>query len=173
MAQEEFWIYETLLKVVRNTNDMGSDPNHDAELQETAQPQRGPHQTDPGHGHRQRRRRELGQVARRPSSLCRAETGGNPADAGHRPTPQAVAVPTSSGDTGGSPLAGRYVDDSGKPLADPAQQPYGEFRMMPIDLKVVIEQKEIPRLLAECANSAMRIDVRRVRVLVQTPGPWT
>ncbi len=29
MAQEDFWIYETLLKVVRNTNDTGSDPKHD------------------------------------------------------------------------------------------------------------------------------------------------
>ncbi len=45
--------------------------------------------------------------------------------------------------------------------------------MMPINLKVVIEQKDIPRLLAECANSAMRIDVRGVRILVQQPRPWT
>ena len=30
MAQEDLWIYETLLKVIRNTNDVGSDPNHDA-----------------------------------------------------------------------------------------------------------------------------------------------
>ena len=66
-------------------------------------------------------------------------------------------------------LAGRYVGDEGKPLGNPAQQPYGEFRMMPIDLKVVIEQRDIPRLLAECANSAMRIDVRAVRVLVDDP----
>ena len=29
MAQEDFWIYETLLKVVRNTNDFGSDPKHE------------------------------------------------------------------------------------------------------------------------------------------------
>ena len=56
-------------------------------------------------------------------------------------------------------------------MADPAQQPYGEFRMMPINLKVVIEQREIPRLLAECANSAMRIDVRGVRILVEKPAP--
>jgi hypothetical protein len=68
-------------------------------------------------------------------------------------------------------LAGRYVDDKGQPLADPAQQPFNEFRMMPITLKVIIEQKEIPRFLAECANSAMRIDVRRVRILVQPVPP--
>ena len=34
---------------------------------------------------------------------------------------------------------------------------------------MVIEQKDIPRLLAECANSAMRIDVRAVRILVEDP----
>ena len=83
--------------------------------------------------------------------------------------PAACGRPATS--SGVSPLAGRYVDDKGKPLADPTQQPYGEFRMMPINLKVVIEQKEIPRLLAECANSAMRIDVRRVRILVEEPPP--
>ena len=29
MAQEDLWIYETLLKVIRNTNDIGPDPKHD------------------------------------------------------------------------------------------------------------------------------------------------
>ena len=29
MAQEELWVYETLLKVIRNTNDVGADPKHD------------------------------------------------------------------------------------------------------------------------------------------------
>ncbi len=85
--------------------------------------------------------------------------------------PTSRGAATSAGNAGVSPLADRYVDDNGKPLSDPTQQPYGEFRMVPIDLQVVIEQKEIPRLLAECANSAMRIDVRRVRILVETPPP--
>ena len=68
-------------------------------------------------------------------------------------------------------LAGRYVDNNGKPLADPKQQPNQEFRMMPVNLRVVMEQRAIPRLLIECANSNMRIDVREVRILAEKPGP--
>ena len=34
--------------------------------------------------------------------------------------------------------------------------PNQEFRMMPIDMRLIIEQKDIPRLLVECANSSMR-----------------
>ncbi len=59
MAQEDLWVYETLLKVVRNTNN--SDPIKDA-LSEADQPQSGPHQANPGDGHRQRRRSELDQL---------------------------------------------------------------------------------------------------------------
>ena len=29
LAQEDLWVYETLLKVVRNTNDVNPDPKHD------------------------------------------------------------------------------------------------------------------------------------------------
>jgi hypothetical protein len=62
-----------------------------------------------------------------------------------------------------SPLADRYVDDKGKPLADETKHPYAEFKMMPINLRLVIEQTKIVKLLAHCANSNMPIDVRAVR----------
>ena len=39
--------------------------------------------------------------------------------------------------------------------------------MMPINLRVKIEQRAIPRLLAECANSSMPIDVRAVREFME------
>ena len=46
-------------------------------------------------------------------------------------------------------LSGRYVNDTGKPVDDLSQDPNKEFRMMPIDMRLVIEQKAIPRLLVE------------------------
>jgi hypothetical protein len=67
-------------------------------------------------------------------------------------------------------LTGRYVDDKGQPTDDPSKH-YDEFRMMPIDIRVVIEQEAIPKLLAECANSNMPIDVRMLRFTVQEPPP--
>ena len=112
----------------------------------------------------------VGPSARRPCAICRARAA-RPAKKPYRrqrrgqcprtQPPPVAPCQRPGASSSGSSLAGRYVDDKGKPLTDPNQQPYEEFRMMPIDLKVVIEQKDIPRLLAECANSAMRIDVRR------------
>ena len=73
---------------------------------------------------------------------------------------------------GVSPLAGRYVDNAGKPLDDPTQQPNQEFRMMPIDMRLIIEQKDIPKLLTECARFEHADDVRAVRILSEKPGPF-
>jgi hypothetical protein len=167
MTQEELWVYETLLKVIRNTNNVGADKDH---YKKPA-------------SHKEARVKQIltmniGKDAVQDWTNCEhalinlsgeSTTGGAEQTAQQPPAQtQRATTGTSSGE---SPLAGRYIDDKGKPLADPADGPFPEFRMMPINLKVVIEQKDIPRLLAECANSAMRIDVRGVRILVQNPGP--
>ena len=69
----------------------------------------------------------------------------------------------------------RYIDDKGKPLPYQPQFPYAnhprsEFKMMPISMKLVMDQRYIPQLLVNCANSNMPIEVRRVRML-KTQGP--
>ena len=168
MAQEDLWVYETLLKVIRNTNNVGPDQ---AALQKTGSTTKWPASSKSWRWTSARTPSSAGASARQPLFNLPSEAAhGRRATAGR-------AVPAVSR-TAARPrfrvvlrLAGRYVDDKGKPLADAHQQPYNEFRMMPINLKVVIEQREIPRLLAECANSAMRIDVRRVRILVEEPPP--
>ena len=68
-------------------------------------------------------------------------------------------------------VAGRYVDDKGMPLPYNAQStyyvkhPFAEFKLMPIRMSLVMDQRRIPKLLVECANSNMPIEVRRVRIL--------
>ena len=49
-------------------------------------------------------------------------------------------------------LSDRYVDDKGKALPDGTKHPYAEFKMMPIDLHLEIDQTKIPALLAHSAN---------------------
>ena len=68
-------------------------------------------------------------------------------------------------------IQNRYVDDKGMPLsydasASPlyAKHPYAEFKIMPVYMMLVMDQKRLPRLLVECANSKMPIEVRRVRI---------
>ena len=58
----------------------------------------------------------------------------------------------------------RYVKDDGKPLAAEDKPPYSEFKMMPIRMRLTIDQRKLAKLLTECANSAMPIEVRRVRL---------
>jgi hypothetical protein len=68
-------------------------------------------------------------------------------------------------------VAGRYVDDKGMPLPYDApstyyvKHPFAEFKLMPVRMSLVMDQRRIPKLLVECANSNMPIEVRRVRIL--------
>ena len=179
VAQENVWVYEALLKVIRNTNDAGKDPKHNPK-----------NYLSPG-THKDARIKEIqaleiGNEATASWAACEnavfvLSSDGGSATSTQAPTIQAgssagrgmgfqsAAAAAVSGGSANSLLIGRYVDNSGKPLADPTQQPNQEFRMMPVNLRVVMEQRAIPRLLVECANSNMRIDVRSVRILAEKP----
>ena len=77
MAQEDLWIYETLLKVIRNTNNIGPDPKHDAKNYiETGQPQRWPASSKSWRWTSARTRSIVGASARSRCSICPSEAGG-------------------------------------------------------------------------------------------------
>ncbi len=74
----------------------------------------------------------------------------------------------------------RYVDKDGKPLAADAPHPFAEFKMMPVRMLLFLDQRRIPRLLVNCANSSMPVQVRVVslrpgqgRQITQQLGPQT
>ena len=56
------------------------------------------------------------------------------------------------------------MDDKGAGLDADAKQPYSEFKMMPISMKLHMDQRKISKLLVACVNSPMPIEVRRVRI---------
>jgi hypothetical protein len=58
-------------------------------------------------------------------------------------------------------LNGRYLSDTGAPLG-PGETPYGEFKLMFVRLKLVIDQQKIPELLVNCANADLPIEVVRL-----------
>jgi hypothetical protein len=79
-----------------------------------------------------------------------------------------VATSTTQPGERTSRQPGRYVDDAGSPLSPSGEppvypHPYAEFKMMPIRMKLVMDPTKIPKLLAQCANSSMPVEVRRVR----------
>ncbi|MDY0167955.1 MAG: hypothetical protein RBS80_15510 [Thermoguttaceae bacterium] len=64
-------------------------------------------------------------------------------------------------------MDGRYVDENGQPLSAyqfENQPPYAEFKMMMVHMDLFMHQRRIPKLLVDCANSAMPVEVVRVRI---------
>jgi len=63
-------------------------------------------------------------------------------------------------------LGNRYVDREGKPVgADETIE--GEFKMMPVRMLLLIDQRKITRLLIECANCPLPVEVTK---LALNPG---
>jgi hypothetical protein len=78
------------------------------------------------------------------------------------PITVAPAAPVA---TGGATVTGneRYVDAQGRPLAEGAPVPI-EFKRIPVYMKLFMDQREIPSLLMECANSSLPVEVRQLRI---------
>ena len=67
--------------------------------------------------------------------------------------------------------ANRYLGPDGKP--DPGGSgSYGttEFRQLPIRMKLMMDQRKIPSLLIQCANAALPIEVKQLRVDASKSG---
>ena len=61
----------------------------------------------------------------------------------------------------------RYVDQNEQPVPvenGVPKHPFAEFKMMPIRMRLLIDQRKIPELLVLCANSKMPIEIRQVRL---------
>lgn len=68
---------------------------------------------------------------------------------------------------------GRFLDEKGQPLkgGKDAPQPFAEFRQMFVYMKLIMDQRQIPNLIAACANAELPIETRQVKVqLLQGEG---
>ncbi|MDR1383477.1 MAG: hypothetical protein LBJ67_06485 [Planctomycetaceae bacterium] len=57
----------------------------------------------------------------------------------------------------------RYVDLEMKPLGEDDAPPMAEVNIMPVCLDLIVDQRRVSDILVECANSPMPIDVKLVR----------
>jgi hypothetical protein len=170
MAQEDLWVYEALLRIIKNTNE-GARDYYKAPVRRIEAVEIGP--AAAGAFSR------VGSVA-----TFGAAEGGEAAEGG---APAGEPAPPPEGDPNAAPAPGaegaapldnisrnlldrRYVDSKGKPLIAGAPHPYPEFKMMPIRLKLVMNQVQIPKLLSQCANSNMPVEVRQVRIRPDDSG---
>ncbi|NLF06860.1 MAG: hypothetical protein GX594_02640 [Pirellulaceae bacterium] len=163
-AQEDLWVYEALLRVIKNTNEGATNQNNAIVKRIEA--------IDIGSD-----AVAAWQSAENALGLQTTERTGGPGMQGGDMGGENLGGPGRT-ETGGTPeeqlnrqiMDLRYIDDKGKPLPyqpqyPHANHPYSEFKMMPISMRLVMDQRHIPRLLVWCANSNMPIEVRRVRLL--------
>jgi hypothetical protein len=165
LTQENYWVYKALLNIIRKTN--GDATTHaGAAVKEILALEIG--------------KTAAGALGTRPGFLATAAGG-----AGGSAVPMAEGGPSAAGGSMGGEIAGpgptgaggdttaatgdaallanRYVDDKMKPLASP-DPAYPEFNMMPVHLVLVIDQRRIPDLLVQCANSTMPVEVVEMRI---------
>jgi hypothetical protein len=174
MAQEDLWVYEALLRIIRNTNE-GAKDYYKAPVRRIEAVEIGPAAAG-----------AFARVGSAAATFGSAEGGGEgvPPEGGAAPVESAPPPDGDPNAVPGGPEQGaatldnvsrnlldqRYVDSKGKPLAAGTAHPYPEFKMMPVRLKLVMNQMQIPRLLAQCANSNMPVEVRQVRIRPDDSG---
>ena len=183
LAQEDLWVYEALLRVIKNTNE-GATNQSNASVKRIDALEIGRDAVAAW----KNSENALG-LQTQGAGTGAAQGGMGPGMDGGLPGPAGAGMPGDLGPGMGHNASGgqteeqllqqlfqyRYIDDKGTPLAAQPQypyvtNPYAEFKMMPIRMMLVIDQRKIPKLLAECANSNMPIEVRRVRILKEQ-GP--
>ena len=147
-AQEDLWVYTALLRIIAGTNKESRWTSPVKELVDIRIGKEAAHAFAEG---------------LRSGHIIIVQ-GAAPQPGSEQPAPQPPATP---GDGAAASAAssddGRYVDADGKPqsTAEAAQKP---FKRMPVFLDLVMDQRELPRLLAECANSPLPVEIKQLRV---------
>jgi hypothetical protein len=178
LAMEDLWVYEALLRVIEKTN-TDADGNkvsnrYFAAVKRIEALDIGPEFFTPS------KRVSAPAPGRRPDGPSRgpAVEGGPMVRGG--PPPGAVrsmpTTPHASPESSPTAAAGdmpdnRYVNAKFEGLKSADKPPYEEFRMMPVRMRLLIDQRKLPKLLVECANSSMPIEVRKLSILPRGDAP--
>jgi hypothetical protein len=168
-AQEDLWILETLINIIAKTN-QDADARHNAVVKEIKYLKLGADAVGLS-----------GQVT--PLVSTTATPGpGQPGQPGY-PTPGATPPPMVPQPGPGAniviikdPAEGRYVDEKYQPVppgrlrdafkstAKPEEAFLAVAKRVPVRMHLVVDQRYINRLLAECGNSNLIVEIRQVRV---------
>ncbi len=156
VAQEDRWVYEMLLTIIQRTNADATGP-HDAPIKQIASLQIG-NEVVPSTG-----------ASRIWAPTVARAAGGNRGGRGGR----GGAAGAGRGGRGGAVddivrsvarLEGRYVAAAGLPVPPDQLASIVEYKRLPVRMTLKMDQRELPRLLAECANAALRVEVTEVRI---------
>ena len=151
-AQEDLLMYEALLWIIKETN-RDAATHENAPVKHIEVLKLGKDAAPLWESHRQ-------MIGR----FSRPGQAGGPAQAA---TPRRIDLPVAgqrSDAAAKEALDDRYVNDSGQSLKASDASPYDEFKMMPIYMKLIMDQSKVPELLVQCANSNMPVEVWSMRL---------
>lgn len=165
-AQEDLWVLETIINILKKTN-RDADARHNAVVKEIKYIKLGADAVGLS-----------GQVMRLESATAVPGTPGVPPAGGQPTTPMTPGDPRALGANTlvqKDPAEGRYVDVAYQPVppgrlreAFTSTKPEEAFlavaKRMPVRMHLVIDQRYLNRLLAECGNSNLIIEIRQIRV---------
>ena len=155
-AQESLWIYESLLRAIRDVN-KGATSQRNAvvkkiEILEVGHPAVLAAMRLPGPGD-----------ASAPSVRTGPVPMSGPASMPKDMLPGAAAPPMVT------PV--RYVYWDGTPISEGEESPFAEFRLVPFRMRLVVDQRGIASLMAACANASMPLDIHRVSLRPEDGAP--
>lgn len=144
-AQEDIWIYKAILNIIKNMNE----GTYFARVRRISQISIGPKAASEF---------QRGMGGKHIEWIKAASSGSA------EPAAAAAAAPPAEGEALAKPIdENRYVDPDGKPLPSGAAALL-QFKRMPIFMRLTIDQREINKLLVECANAPLPVEVRQLRI---------
>jgi len=171
-TQEDLWVYQALLRIIRKTNEasgaFSADDHHKAALQEIHQLKIA--NDAPSTSSSPRFKKFIG------VRKVEDENGNE----GQGDNSKRREFSDTQGASGGGDgelkphlklIEGRYVDDKGRPLrGKPVEKLVSdEYKRMPIYMRLTVDQRHIDRLLVECANSPLTVEVRQLSLSSTKP----
>ncbi|RIK79560.1 MAG: hypothetical protein DCC67_10340 [Planctomycetota bacterium] len=168
VTQEDLWVYRTLLGVIHNTNAEKKATRIDnAAIKVIQSLEVGPEAAAA---------MAAESVILMPAGTADGGEGGIEALGGEalrmgRPGGEGYGDPSLGAESiDATLLMNRYVNEEGKPITDGATTPTGEYRRLPVRMVLMMDQKWIPRVLIECANAALPIEVQRLKINAAKSG---
>jgi hypothetical protein len=155
-TQEDLWIFESMLRVIEKLNEKATDPLAAVikriEVLDVAQWAMKDAQAD------------AGKIDR--FTPAKADTGGIGVMPGAGAAgPGLEFVDTAKPETEDDHwFHNRYLDENMQPLAFSTPAPFAEFKQVFVRMKVLMDQRRAPDLLAACANANLPIEIRQVRM---------
>jgi hypothetical protein len=163
VTQEDLWVYENLLHAIANTNKEKNATRLDnAAIKGILQLQVGQFAAAAMN--------ERGQIIMKTAAPVegggeyRGEMGMEGRGGGMEGYAAEGEMLAEGADPGAVLLNMRYVDQTGAPIPDASAGFGTEYRRLPIRMKLWMDQRWIPKILVECANAPLPVEVQRMRI---------